>query len=312
MSYKILVTGGAGYLGSTMVPDLLNAGHKVTVLDNFMFKQTSLNHVCFHPDFKIVKGDIRVEKTMRPLMQDADIIIPLAALVGAPLCNLDPVGATTVNHDAIRLMLKNLSKDQIVLMPTTNSAYGTGDKNNYCTEESPLRPISQYAIEKVEIEKALMQHENAISFRLATVFGMSPRMRIDLLVNDFTYRAVYDRFVVLFESQFKRNYIHVRDVSRVFQHAIANFDRMKGQIYNVGLSDANVSKKELCQHIQKQIADFVFMDAPVGKDPDQRNYIVSNAKIEATGFKPQFSLDIGIAELIKGYTMLRNTRYGNV
>jgi nucleoside-diphosphate-sugar epimerase len=209
-------------------------------------------------------------------------------------------------------MLKNLSKDQIVLMPTTNSAYGTGDKNNYCTEESPLRPISQYAIEKVEIEKALMQHENAISFRLATVFGMSPRMRIDLLVNDFTYRAVYDRFVVLFESQFKRNYIHVRDVSRVFKHAIANFNRMKGQIYNVGLSDANVSKKELCQHIQKQIADFVFMDAPVGKDPDQRNYIVSNAKIEATGFKPQFSLDIGIAELIKGYTMLRNTRYGNV
>jgi nucleoside-diphosphate-sugar epimerase len=312
MSYKILVTGGAGYLGSTMVPDLLNAGHKVTVLDNFMFKQTSLNHVCFHPDFKIVKGDIRVEKTMRLLMQDADIIIPLAALVGAPLCNLDPVGATTVNHDAIRLMLKNLSKDQIVLMPTTNSAYGTGDKNNYCTEESPLRPISQYAIEKVEIEKALMQHENAISFRLATVFGMSPRMRIDLLVNDFTYRAVYDRFVVLFESQFKRNYIHVRDVSRVFKHAIANFNRMKGQIYNVGLSDANVSKKELCQHIQKQIADFVFMDAPVGKDPDQRNYIVSNAKIEATGFKPQFSLDIGIAELIKGYTMLRNTRYGNV
>ena len=312
MSYKILVTGGAGYLGSTMVPDLLNAGHKVTVLDNFMFKQTSLNHVCFHPDFKIVKGDIRIEKTMRPLMQDADIIIPLAALVGAPLCNLDPVGATTVNHDAIRLMLKNLSKDQIVLMPTTNSAYGTGDKNNYCTEESPLRPISQYAIEKVEIEKALMQHENAISFRLATVFGMSPRMRIDLLVNDFTYRAVYDRFVVLFESQFKRNYIHVRDVSRVFQHAITNFDRMKGQIYNVGLSDANVSKKELCETIHKQVPNFVFLDAPVGKDPDQRNYIVSNEKIEATGYKTSMSLDAGIAELIKGYTMIKNTCYGNV
>lgn len=312
MNYKILVTGGAGYLGSTMVPDLLNAGHKVTVLDNFMFKQTSLNHVCYNPNFKVVKGDIRIEKTMRPLMKDADIIIPLAALVGAPLCNLDPVGATTVNHDAITLMLKNLSKDQIVLMPTTNSAYGTGDENNYCTEESPLRPISQYAIEKVEIEKALMQHGNAISFRLATVFGMSPRMRIDLLVNDFTYRAVYDRFVVLFESQFKRNYIHVRDVSRVFQHAIASFDKMKGQIYNVGLSDANVSKKELCQHIQKLLPDFVFLDAPVGKDPDQRNYIVSNAKIEATGFRPQYSLDMGIADLIKGYTMIRNTRYGNV
>jgi nucleoside-diphosphate-sugar epimerase len=312
MSYNILVTGGAGYLGSTMVPDLLNAGHKVTVLDNFMFKQTSLNHVCHHPNFKVVKGDIRVEKTMVPLMKQVDVIIPLAALVGAPLCSLDPVGATTVNHDAIALMLKHLSKQQIVLMPTTNSAYGTGDENNYCTEESPLRPISQYAIEKVQIEKELMQHPNAISFRLATVFGMSPRMRIDLLVNDFTHRAVYDRFVVLFESQFKRNYIHVRDVSRVFQHALANYDKMKGQIYNVGLSDANVSKKELCQHIQKQLPDFVFLDAPVGKDPDQRNYIVSNAKIEGTGFKPKYSLDFGIQELIKGYTMIRNTKYGNI
>jgi len=312
MSYNILVTGGAGYLGSTMVPDLLAAGHKVTVLDNFMFKQTSLNHCCHHPNFSVVKGDIRVESTMAPLMKKADVIIPLAALVGAPLCSLDPVGATTVNHDAITLMLRLLSKEQIVLMPTTNSAYGTGDENNYCTEESPLRPISQYAIEKVEIEKSLMQHPKAISFRLATVFGMSPRMRIDLLVNDFTYRAVYDRFVVLFESHFKRNYIHVRDVSRVFQHALVNHDKMKGQIYNVGLSDANVSKKELCEHIQKQLPSFIFIEAQVGKDPDQRNYIVSNAKIEATGFKPAFSLDAGIAELIKGYTMIRNTRYGNV
>jgi nucleoside-diphosphate-sugar epimerase len=245
-------------------------------------------------------------------MKKADVIIPLAALVGAPMCTLDPVGATTVNHDAISLMIKLLSKEQIVLMPTTNSAYGTGDENNACNEESPLRPISQYAIEKVGIEKELMQHENTISFRLATVFGMSPRMRIDLLVNDFTYRAVYDRFVVLFESHFKRNYIHVRDVSRVFQHALNNYDKMKGQVYNVGLTDANVSKWELCEHIQKQCPDFVFIEAPVGKDPDQRNYIVSNAKIEATGFKPAFSLDTGIAELIKGYKMIRNTRYGNI
>lgn len=312
MSHNILVTGGAGYLGSTMVPDLLDAGHKVTVLDNFMFKQTSLNHVCHHPNFSVVKGDIRVESVMTPLLKKADIIIPLAALVGAPLCSLDPVGATTVNHDAIFMMLKHLSKEQIVLMPTTNSAYGTGDKNNFCTEESPLRPISQYAIEKVGIEKELMQHPSSVSFRLATVFGMSPRMRIDLLVNDFTYRAVYDRFVVLFESHFKRNYIHVRDVSRVFLHAINNYGTMKGQTYNVGLSDANVSKKELCEHIQKQCPDFVFIEAQVGKDPDQRNYIVSNAKIEATGFKPAFSLDTGIKELLKGYTMIRNTRYGNI
>lgn len=312
MSYKILVTGGAGYLGSTMVPDLLNAGHKVTVLDNFMFKQTSLNHVCYHPNFDVVKGDIRIKSVMEPLIKDADIVIPLAALVGAPLCNLDPVGATTINHDAITLMIKLLSKQQVVLMPTTNSAYGTGDENNFCTEESPLRPISQYAIEKVAIEKELMQRENVISFRLATVFGMSPRMRIDLLVNDFTYRAVNDRFVVLFESSFKRNYIHVKDVSRVFLHAITNFDKMNGQIYNVGLSDANVSKKELCERIQKQVPSFVVLDAPVGKDPDQRNYIVSNAKIEATGYKPSMSLAAGISELLKGYRMIKNSRYGNV
>jgi len=312
MSHNILVTGGAGYLGSTMVPDLLAAGHKVTVLDNFMFKQASLNHVCNNPNFSIVKGDIRIESVMAPLLKKADIVIPLAALVGAPLCNLDPIGATTINHDAISLMIKLLSKEQIVLMPTTNSAYGTGDENNFCTEESQLRPISQYAIEKVGIEKELMQRENAISFRLATVFGMSPRMRVDLLVNDFVYRAVNDRFIVLFESFFKRNYVHVRDVSRAFQHAIGNFDSMKGQIYNVGLSEANVSKKELCETIQKQLPNFVILESPVGKDPDQRNYIVSNAKIEATGFKTSMSLDAGIAELIKGYTMIKNSQFGNV
>lgn len=312
MSYNILVTGGAGYLGSTMVPDLLQLGHRITVLDSFMYKQASLNHVCHHQNFSVVKGDIRIESVMASLIKKADIVIPLAALVGAPMCSQDPVGATTINHDAIALMLKLLSKQQMVLMPTTNSAYGTGDKNNFCTEESPLNPISLYAKEKVGIEKELLQRENAISFRLATVFGMSPRMRIDLLVNDFTYRAVHDRFVVLFESSFKRNYVHVRDVSRVFQHAVEHFDKMKGQIYNVGLSDANVSKRELCEHIQKQVPDFVFLDAPVGKDPDQRNYIVSNAKIEATGFKPMYSLDMGIGDLIKGYTMIKNTRYGNV
>lgn len=312
MSYNILVTGGGGYIGSIMVPDLLSAGYKVTVLDNFAYQQASLNHICNNPNFSVIKGDVRVESILAPLVKKADIVIPLAALVGAPLCNFDPVGARTINHDAISLMLKMLSKQQMVIMPTTNSAYGTGDTNNFCDEESPLRPISQYAIEKVAVEKELMQRENAISYRLATVFGMSPRMRIDLLVNDFAYRAVNDRFVVLFESHFKRNYLHVRDVSRAFQHAITNFDKMRGQIYNVGLSEANVSKKELCEIIQKQVPDFVFIDAPVGNDPDQRNYIVSNKKIEATGYKTLMSLDAGITELIKGYTMIRNTRYGNV
>jgi len=310
--YNVLVTGGAGYLGSIMVPDLLALGHKVTVLDSFLFKQSSLNHCCYHPNFTVVKGDIRQKDTMLSLIKNADVVIPLAALVGAPLCNLDPVSATTINRDAIELMISLLSKDQIVLMPTTNSAYGTGDKDNLCNEESPLRPISQYAIEKVEIEKKLMQHPNAISFRLATVFGMSPRMRIDLLVNDFTYRAVNDGFVVLFESHFKRNYIHVRDVSRVFQHALSHHNDMKGEIYNVGLSDANVSKKELCELIQEQLPKFIFIDEQIGKDPDQRNYIVSNEKIQSTGFKTEFSLELGIGELVKGYTMIKNSLYGNV
>jgi len=312
MSYNILVTGGAGYLGSTMVPELLAKGHKLTVIDNFMYGQNSLAHVCHNPNFTVVRGDVRIDSVILPLIRKADIIIPLAAYVGAPLCARDPVGASSTNHDALMMMLKNVSKHQRILMPTTNSAYGSGDENNFCTEESPLRPMSLYAIEKVKVEKELMQHPNAISFRLATVFGMSPRMRIDLLVNDFTYRAVHDRFVILFESSFKRNYIHVRDVARAFIHGIDNYEKLKGQIYNVGLSDANVSKMELCLAIRKQVPDFVFLDAPIGKDPDQRNYIVSNEKIEATGYKPQVSLDAGIAELLKGYTMIRNTRYGNV
>jgi nucleoside-diphosphate-sugar epimerase len=312
MAHDILVTGGAGYLGSTLVPELLAAGHRVTVLDSFMFRQGSLNHVCSHPHFNVVKGDIRIESVLAPLLKKADIVIPLAALVGAPMCNADPIGARTVNHDAIQMMLGLMSKDQRVLMPTTNSAYGSGDDNNFCTEESPLKPISLYAREKVAVEDALMRRENAISLRLATVFGMSPRMRVDLLVNDFVHRAVHDRFVVLFEGDFKRNYIHVRDVARAFMHGIEHFDAMRGNIYNVGLSEANVSKRELCQAIQKRLPDFVFLDAPVGKDPDQRNYIVSNAKLEATGFKPQVSLDAGIAELIKGFTMIKNTVHGNV
>jgi len=312
MSYNILVTGGAGYLGSILVPDLLAEGHKVTVIDNFLYKQSSLNHICYHPNFSVVKGDIRIEDTMKPLLKKADIVIPLAALVGAPICKQDPVGATTINHTAIIMMLNNLSNNQLILMPTTNSAYGSGNENNFCTEESPLNPVSKYAIDKVEIEKALLQHPGAISFRLATVFGMSPRMRIDLLVNDFTYRAVNDRFIVLFESHFKRNYIHVRDVSSAFRFGIQHFDVMRQNIFNVGLSEANVSKKELCEIISRQLPDFVFLEAPVGKDPDQRNYIVSNKKIESIGYKTSFTLERGIEELIKGFAMIKNTTFGNV
>lgn len=309
---KILVTGGAGYLGSTMVGYLLESGHKVTVLDNFMFQEASLNHYCAHPNFKAVNGDIRVAPVVKPLIQEADAVIPLAALVGAPLCSKDPVGAKSTNHDAVITMLELVSKNQMILMPTTNSAYGSGDENNFCDEESPLNPISSYALEKVEVEKRLMERENSISFRLATVFGMSPRMRIDLLVNDFTYRATRDKAVVLFESHFKRNYIHVRDVSRAFLHGIENWTTMQGEIYNVGLSSANVSKKELCQVIQKYVSGFIFVEERFAKDPDQRNYLVSNDKIEKTGFQPEYTLDMGIEEMVKGFAMIRNSRYGNI
>jgi nucleoside-diphosphate-sugar epimerase len=273
-----------------------------------MYNQTSLNHVCHNKNFRFYRGDVRVRGDILPILKQADAIIPLAALVGAPLCDRDPINATTTNKDAIFMMMDYISKDQLVIMPTTNSAYGSGDN---CTEESELKPISRYAIDKVEVEKRLMDHTNATSLRLATVFGMSPRMRTDLLVNDMTYRAVKDNFVVLFESHFKRNYIHVRDVVDAFDWSLYNSD-MRGQIYNVGLSSANVSKRELCETIKKYIPRFEIIDAPIGADKDQRNYIVSNAKIEALGFKPKHSLDDGIQELIKGFSMMRTFQYGNV
>jgi len=312
MANNILVTGGAGYLGSIMVPALLKAGHKVTVLDNFMYGQNSLAHVCHDPNFNMIRGDIRTKDKVAQLLKGIEIIIPLAAFVGAPLCDSNPIEAKTVNHDSMLTLFNLAGNGQYILMPTTNSAYGTGNEINHCTEKSELRPISNYAKEKVNVEMALMKRRNSISFRLATVFGMSPRMRIDLLVNDFTYRAVHDGFIILFESHFKRNFIHISDVTRAFIHAIDNFENMKGEIYNVGLSDANLSKKELCEKIQQYVPNFIFQEAAIGKDPDQRNYVVSNKKIEDTGFSPIYSLDLGIQELAKGYVMIKNSKYGNI
>ena len=309
---NILVTGGAGYIGSVLVPKLLQAGYRVTVLDNFMFGQASLAECCGFDTFEVVRGDCRDEKIIKKLLAKSDVVIPLAALVGAPLCKNDPIATQTINQDAVEMLCKFASVHQKILMPVTNSGYGIGEKDKFCTEDSPLNPISLYGITKVNAEKAVLQRENSVTFRLATVFGMSSRMRTDLLVNDFTYRALHDRAVVVFEGHFKRNYIHIRDVANVFMHTLQKFDQMRGKAYNVGLDDANLSKLELCQIIQKHLPDFVYLEAPIGEDPDKRDYIVSNARLASTGFKPEWSLDRGIKELVKGYTMLRDSRYANV
>jgi nucleoside-diphosphate-sugar epimerase len=277
-----------------------------------LYLQNSLAANCANPNFDVVNGDTRSVDTLKPLVAKADYVFPLAALVGAPLCKKDPIAATTTNRDAIAMLSKMMSPQQRIVMPVTNSGYGVGEAGKFCTEDSPLRPVSLYGIDKVEAEKIILARDNSISLRLATVFGMAPRMRIDLLVNDFVYRAVNDRFVVLFEAHFKRNYIHIRDVARAFIHAIDNFDDMKGGAYNVGLSDANISKAELCERIKAQVPNFVYLEAPIGEDPDKRDYIVSNSKIERTGYAPKFSLDDGIRELIKGYRMIRDRVYGNV
>ena len=311
MPQKVLITGGAGYIGSILVPMLLGRGFDVTVLDNFRYGQTSLLDCCVHPGFRIRRGDCRDEAVLREELREADWVLPLAALVGASLCDADTVGARTINLDAVRLLLSSRSAGQRVVFPCTNSGYGIGEKDKFCTEETPLRPISLYGKTKVEAESAVLEAGNAVSVRLATVFGVAPRMRLDLLVNDFVCRAVNDRTLVVFEGHFKRNYIHIRDVARAFLHVMENFEAMKNQPYNVGLSDANLSKLELCEEIKKAVPNFVYLEAPIGEDPDKRDYIVSNAKIEATGYQPQYSLQTGICELKKAFEILRVRRYGN-
>lgn len=308
---NILVTGGAGYIGSVLVPMLLSFGHAVTVIDNFMHRQTSLLDVCHDERLRIIRGDARSEGLLRKEIRNVDIIIPLACLTGAPICDRFPEEARSINLDAVKLLLALRRGDQKIIFPTTNSGYGIGEEGIYCTEETPLKPISLYGRLKVEAEQVTLQSGNAITLRLATAFGISPRMRLDLLVNDFVYRAVRDGFIVLFEAHFKRNFIHVRDVAKAFIHCIDRFSALKNQAYNVGLSAANLSKKELCVEIQKQLPGFYFVEAPVGEDPDKRNYIVSNEKIEKTGYAPEVSLGKGIAELIKGYEVLPQNRFSN-
>jgi len=309
---KILVTGGAGYIGSILVPELLKKGHEVIVIDNFMYNQTSLLNCCYSKNLTIVRGDARSKNIIAKYLRNVDAIFPLACMTGAPLCEKDTIAAKTVNFEAVKMILELRSKEQTIIFPTTNSGYGIGQKGIYCTEKTPLNPISLYGRLKVETEKMLLDAGNCITLRLATVFGISPRMRLDLLVNDFTYRAVTDHCIVLFESNFKRNYIHVRDVAKAFIHCLDNFNKMKNEPYNVGLSNANLSKWELCEEIKKQISNFYFTEAKVGEDLDKRDYIVSNKKIESTGFTPEYSLQQGITELIKGYQVIRRNQFSNI
>ena len=311
MTTKVLISGGAGYLGSILCEHLLAAGHEVTVVDSLLYQQMSLFHLCAHPAFDLVAGDVRDERLMTSLIKDADVLIPLACIVGAPACDRDPISARSVNLDAIKLLNRLRSKEQLVVYPTTNSGYGTKSGDVHCTEETPLEPVSLYGQTKVDAERELLNSPNTISLRLATVFGLSPRMRLDLLVNHFVYAAVTDRYIVIFEKHFKRNYVHIRDVADCFLHCIRHRDQMVGRPYNCGLDAANLSKEELALKIKQYVPDFFIHFAEFGQDPDKRNYIVSNQRLREAGFEARRTLDDGIQELIKGYRMLRRSPLTN-
>ncbi len=309
---NVLITGGAGYIGSVLTPALLEAGHAVTVLDSFLYKQASLIDCCRYPSFCIVNGDCRNEETLRRVLEGQDFIFPLAAIVGFPACDKDETAARTVNLEAVETLLRLRDPAQKVIFPCTNSGYGLGQGQAFCTEESPISPISLYGKTKMAAETAVLQAGGSVTFRFATLFGASPRMRTDLLVNDFVYRAVFDRALLVFEGGFKRNFLHVRDAAAAFMFAMEHFGEMQGRTFNCGLSDANLSKLELCAEIKKQIPAFQYIEAPVGTDPDKRDYIVSNAQIEALGYRPRYSLADGIGELTKVYAIIKNSFYGNV
>jgi nucleoside-diphosphate-sugar epimerase len=311
MGQHILITGGAGYLGSIATARFLEAGHRVTVLDNLMYGQHSLFHLCADPRFQFVLGDARDERVLAPLVQEADAILHLACIVGAAACDRDPLAARSINVDSVKLLIRLRQSGQRLVYPTTNSGYGTRSGATFCTEETPLDPISLYGETKVEAERLLLAEPNTIAFRLATVFGMSPRMRLDLLVNHFTLTAVTDRYLVIFEKDFKRNYVHIRDVADAFLYAFEHGDGMVGRTFNLGLDHANLSKAELAEAIRRQVPGFFIHYAEVGSDPDKRDYIVSNQRLREAGFEATRSLDDGIRELIKGYRMLGRGAHRN-
>jgi nucleoside-diphosphate-sugar epimerase len=312
MADRVLVTGGAGYLGSVLCEHLLRKGYQVTVLDNLMYGEQSLFHLGGHDRFDFVYGDARDEEQLRKLVRGADAIIPLAAIVGAPACDRDPLLTRSVNVDAIRLINRVRSPHQLLVYPTTNSGYGTKSGDIHCTEESVLEPISLYGQTKVQAEAAVLDSPRSITLRLATVFGLSPRMRLDLLVNHFVYEAVTRGYLVIFEKDFKRNFVHIRDIADCFIHCIENADRMVGRPYNVGLDAANCSKEDLARLIQKNVPRFYVHYAAVGSDPDKRNYIVSNQRLREAGFEARRSLEDGIRELIKGYRLLGRGKFMNI
>lgn len=312
MTSHILITGGAGYLGSVLCEHLLNAGYAVTVLDNLRYGQAPLFHMCANPNFEFVVGDARDEKLVAQQLKDKDAIIPLAAIVGAPACDRDPWATRATNLEAIQVINRLRSPQQWILYPNTNSGYGTKSGNQFCTEDSPLEPISLYGQTKVQAEMELLESPNTLTLRLATVFGMSPRMRLDLLVNHFTYAAVTDGYLVIFEKDFKRNFIHIRDVADCFVHCLRHFDQMKGRPYNVGLDSANISKAELAHKVKEYVPNFFIHFSEVGSDPDKRNYIVSNQRLREAGFEAKRSLDEGIKELLKGYRMLGRGQFKNI
>jgi len=309
---RVLITGAAGYIGSVLCEHLLDAGHEVVALDSLQFGGGTLFAFANNPRFDFIRGDARDERVVRDALRKADVIIPLAAVVGAPACDRDKILARTLNLDAIKMINELRDPSQLVIYPTTNSGYGTSSGEQFCTEETPLQPISLYGETKVRAEEEILGSPNSLTLRLATVFGMSPRMRLDLLVNHFVYAAVSDGYLVIFEKDFKRNFVHIRDVADCFVYSIANAGKMVGRPYNLGLDDANLSKEELALKVKEHVPSFYLHFAEVGTDPDKRNYVVSNQRLREAGFEARRGLDDGIRELLKGYRMLGRGSLNNV